>query len=333
MSISPSLATLYDDHHGKISDKWTLYLEAYDRHFAPYRDKHVNILEIGIQNGGSLEIWPLYFQNAGTIIGADINPLCSKLRFDDQRIHVVVGDAGTDAVASSIETIAKDPFDIIIDDGSHRSSDTIRNFSMYFPRLNPGGIYIIEDMHCSYWSEFEGGLYDPMSSVSFGKRLVDLVSHEHWQEPYTRAESLAAFASTYGTQFLDVDLTQIDSVQFSNSLIVIHKRRWQTNGLGKRRVVGNTATVDADAQRLRDSGDESALLSTKPVVVGDEKTSKQPIEIAYKELLGENEELNAECQFLEDELENSKRALIAIQSSTFWKISSPIRNIINNIRK
>jgi len=52
-----TLQELYRLHAGKVSDKWSLYLDEYDRLLTPYRDKPIRLLEIGIQNGGSLEIW------------------------------------------------------------------------------------------------------------------------------------------------------------------------------------------------------------------------------------------------------------------------------------
>ena len=59
-----SLRQLYDEHTGKVSDKWALYLEVYDRAFGPYRERPVSLVEVGVQNGGSLEIWSRYFPAA-----------------------------------------------------------------------------------------------------------------------------------------------------------------------------------------------------------------------------------------------------------------------------
>jgi len=42
---------------GKVSDKWDSYLPIYDRLFGPRKDDAIGLLEIGVQNGGSLEIW------------------------------------------------------------------------------------------------------------------------------------------------------------------------------------------------------------------------------------------------------------------------------------
>ena len=78
-----TLNTLYRDHHGKVSDKWSFYISEYDRLFYKLRDREINLLEIGIQNGGSLEIWAQYFEKAKTLVGCDVEPNCHSLKFVD----------------------------------------------------------------------------------------------------------------------------------------------------------------------------------------------------------------------------------------------------------
>ncbi|TIN50291.1 MAG: class I SAM-dependent methyltransferase, partial [Mesorhizobium sp.] len=65
-----------------MSDKWSIYLSTYDHIFSEYRDRPVRILEVGVQNGGSLEIWQKYFPNAEIIVGCDVNLACGNLVFD-----------------------------------------------------------------------------------------------------------------------------------------------------------------------------------------------------------------------------------------------------------
>jgi len=88
-----SFREVFYAHHGKVSDKWDHYIDTYGEIFAPLREKSVALLEVGIQNGGSLEIWATYFQNARVIIGIDIDPKCALLRFEDARISTIIGDA------------------------------------------------------------------------------------------------------------------------------------------------------------------------------------------------------------------------------------------------
>ena len=146
--MNKNLIELYAEHKGKVSDKWSLYLEIYDRIFKDMREDALALLEIGIQNGGSLEIWARFFPLANSIIGCDINSKCLNLKYLEQNIKLVVGDANELATRQAILSISN-AFDIVIDDGSHRSSDIIKSFCLYFPSINPSGLFIAEDLHCS----------------------------------------------------------------------------------------------------------------------------------------------------------------------------------------
>ena len=72
--ISGDLARIFFEHRGPMLWKWIHFLEIYERHFAPYRDTPVKMLEIGVFKGGSLEMWRKYFGKAATIFGIDMNP-------------------------------------------------------------------------------------------------------------------------------------------------------------------------------------------------------------------------------------------------------------------
>ena len=237
-----TLRQLYEQHQGKVTDKWSIYLSEYERLFAARRGQALRMLEIGIQNGGSLEVWGRYFSDALSIVGCDINPDCARLRYADPRITVVVGDANTDEVEHRIAA-ASAQFDLIIDDGSHRSGDMIRSFARYLPRLADGGLFVVEDVHCSYWQAFEGGLFDPASSMSFFKRLADVINHEHWGVPKARGDILASFAARYDFEIDDALLGHVHSIEFANSLCVIRKQALAENVLGERFIAGTDELV------------------------------------------------------------------------------------------
>ena len=240
--MTKTLEQLYADHHGKVSDRWSLYLSEYDRLFSAYRDRPIRMLEIGIQNGGSLEIWSKFFPNAERIVGCDINPACAMLRFEDSRVAVVVGDANTEENKQKILSHSSN-FDLIIDDGSHQSHDIVRLFAHYFAHLNDGGIFVAEDLHCSYWQEFQGGLFYPYSSIAFFKRLADVVNHEHWGVEKARRAILQTFASKYGSSFDEKLLGHIHSIEFINSICVIKKMQPTANVLGRRVIAGSVELV------------------------------------------------------------------------------------------
>jgi hypothetical protein len=238
------LSKIFSDHVGKVSDKWTIYVSEYERHFQEYRDRPVRLLEIGIQNGGSLEIWGKYFTRAKKLVGCDIDLRCKALRFENKKIAVLVGDANTDKIEKLI--LAKSSgFDLIVDDGSHKSSDIIRSFVRYFKHLSDGGLYVAEDLHCSYWHDFEGGIFRPLSSMAFFKSLADVINHQHWGVSTARTKLLTAFNREYEISLDEETLCHIHSIEFVNSMCVVRKEAPIQNYLGNRIVVGTDAVVDS----------------------------------------------------------------------------------------
>lgn len=238
------ISNIYTERQsGNISDKWNFYLREYDRLFAPYASRAINLLEIGVQNGGSLEVWASYFAEGSNIVGCDINPLCGVLQFESDAVHLVVGDVNLTDTQSAIH--AHTPaFDIVIDDGSHTSPDIIQAFCALFGRVNEGGVYVVEDMHCSYWQAFGGGLHHPHSAYAFFKALVDICNYEHWgvdTEP-------AAFLNNLGFDIANLapHLDQIHSIEFLNSMCVVRKQAPEQNVLGLRVVKGSVEAVCAN---------------------------------------------------------------------------------------
>jgi hypothetical protein len=142
----------YSREH-KIIHKWDHYFDIYEEHLSKFNGEIFTMLEIGVFHGGSLQMWADYFPFA-SIIGADINKECRKLKFDNKRIGVVICDTGSYEqldMLSKAMTTATTPIKVIIDDGSHKPKDQWRAFDRLFHRLEDGGVYIIEDTHTSYY--------------------------------------------------------------------------------------------------------------------------------------------------------------------------------------
>lgn len=256
MTESPTLQQLYDTHAGKVSDKWSIYINEYDRIFSEYRYQNISLLEIGIQNGGSLEIWRKYFQNARAIFGCEINEECNVLKYEDDRINLIIGNANSEDTERKIfEKI--DSFDLIIDDGSHHSGDIVQSFARYFGHLADGGIYVAEDLHCSYWADFNGGIFNRHSSIAFFKLLADIVNFEHWNTQKSRTELLAEFCDIYCCSIDDGMLEHIHAIEFVNSLCIIRKALPAENILGPRIISGEVADVWPGALDLRGSKNEA----------------------------------------------------------------------------
>ena len=223
----------------KSSDKWASYLHYYDSIFKNIQNKNdFRLLEIGVQNGGSLETWANYFTNGSIFVGCDINTKCSELVFSDSSIKLVVGDANNNNTYSQIKQISGN-FDVVIDDGSHISEDIISSFELYFPLLNPGGIYVVEDTHALYWNDWGGGILNEKSAYNFFKKLIDVINFEHWRGDLSRLDVYFRTFYEFGKLPSFINDGWVESIEFKNSIISIKKSIAAThNKLGERLISG-----------------------------------------------------------------------------------------------
>lgn len=178
-SLSNSeLGKLFFKHRGRTIWKWVHYLDHYDRHFAAYKGEP-RFLEIGVWKGGSLELWRDYFGPDATIFGIDIDPACAKLVDEPNRVQI--GPQGNASFLTSV-VLEMGGVDIVLDDGSHRGKDQTASFETLFPLLSDGGLYVIEDLHTSYWPGFfRGGYRRKGTGIELVKSLVDDM-HGAWHK-------------------------------------------------------------------------------------------------------------------------------------------------------
>lgn len=237
-----SIDAIHRNKVGKVSDKWESYLTYYDELFGSLREHPISMLEIGVQNGGSLDTWSEYFKFGKLFIGCDIDPKCGSLQYDDPRINIVVGNANEVQAFNAIRAISPD-FDIIIDDGSHVSIDILNSFVNYFPMVKPGGLYIIEDTHTLYMDEFGGGVLNEFAATAFFKKLIDVVNFQFWRDQVSINTYLRTFFPLQATPSFILE-GWVESIEFRNSIITIRKAKTAGHEkLGKRIIVGSSAQV------------------------------------------------------------------------------------------
>ena len=168
-----SLSEIYQENisrHSHPSDKGRTHCyinEYYNTAFEPWRNTTNNVLEIGIHHGSCMEIWRAYFANANKVYGVDILDHGVTVEGCD----LIYGDATKEETFAGL-----DNFDVIIDDGSHLTPDQIKTFEILFPRLNKGGIYVIEDIQKL---DEERQLY---LSLYSNVKVVDLRSVNGWYD-------------------------------------------------------------------------------------------------------------------------------------------------------
>lgn len=156
MSTPVNLTDLADRYGSDKGSSKHRYTELYHMLFHPFRDQEINFLEMGLLIGGpehgesadretkdlpSIRMWLEYFTKA-KITGLDVSDFSW---FSHDRFSFVRCDM--DDRANIAEARAEmDDLDIVIDDASHASHHQQNAFLELFPKVKPGGMYIIEDM-------------------------------------------------------------------------------------------------------------------------------------------------------------------------------------------
>jgi hypothetical protein len=203
-----------------VVHKWHHYFEIYDRHFAKYRGTNPVILEIGVAEGGSLEMWNYYFQGECTIYGIDINPNCKRFESAFSNVKIFIGSQDDDNFLNKIKSeIPK--IDILIDDGSHVNSHVIKSFEYLYPNITSGGTYLIEDLHTSYWPEYGGGLQRSGTSIEYLKTLIDKLNAKHQKIAKKQFAWSPEVAYKADESFSNIT----NSLHFYDSITVVEKHK------------------------------------------------------------------------------------------------------------
>ena len=165
-----TLKEIFSHHNGRQVGKSYLFLEAYETHFASFRDKPIRLLEIGVNKGGSLQLWRKYFGKKAIIHGIDIDPSVLSLGIKNCDIHI-----GSQNDPIFLKSILDEhgPFDIVIDDGSHLMQHQITSFETIYPTMSENGVYVCEDSFTSFWSEYGGDFGGPKSFIGYAKNLLN----------------------------------------------------------------------------------------------------------------------------------------------------------------
>lgn len=222
MEPTLSISELFKAHKGNRTSKWRHYLEIYDEYLGNTRarvsPRPVRLLEIGVRDGGSLEIWRSYLGPDAEIYAIDAAPECA--RFEAPNLRVFIGDQANRDFLNAVRGELPQ-MDIIIDDGGHMPHQQIASFEVLFPCLMQGGYYIVEDLHTSYWPAFGGG-FGRNSFIEYSKRLIDLLHGWYW---YNQSPTSFKPGHGKGPRLDDVPpfTRNARSLHFYDSMLVVER--------------------------------------------------------------------------------------------------------------
>lgn len=199
------LEKYFRNNRGRFIVKWEHYFEVYERYFAKYRHKEVNILEIGLWQGGSLQMWKDYFGPKAKIYGIDIDPRCKT--FEEENVKVFIGSQSDRFFLKDVcNQIPK--IDILIDDGGHTMQQQITTYEELFYHVKEDGIYLCEDVHTSYWPEFDGGYRRKKTFIEYSKNFIDWLNAYHSKQKALKPTDFTG---------------SVKAVHYYDSIVVIEK--------------------------------------------------------------------------------------------------------------
>lgn len=217
-------------HEGQVAHKWDHYLPIYEQLLGGYAKGFVDdtgsvrplrFLEIGVSEGGSLEVWRKYLGPDAVIHGLDIDPRCAHVvPALIARVHIGSQD-DVELLRRVVEEMGG--VDVVLDDGSHVANHQRISFDALWPLLSFGGMYICEDLHTAYWPGYQGGLRRPGQFISVAKALVDGMHRWYARMPDTDLHR-------YGQR-------EVGAVHFYDSIVAIEKTcrvspTWSKRGTG-----------------------------------------------------------------------------------------------------
>lgn len=308
-------------------DKWIHYFDVYAKVLAPYVGKPVKVLEIGVFHGGGLDQLRYLLGPDAVLVGVDIGEESAAVCAD--RFDVMIGDQ-TDPAFLARLVDEHGPFDIVIDDGGHSMRQQITAIENLFDAVNPGGVYIVEDTHTSYWEPYQD---HPESFMEWVKARIDDLNRYH----FSREPDLPLWT------------TRVTGIHVYDSMVVVDAGRHLPPFC---EVVGTGSFVAAD--RIS----ESMLLAYRGALAGAEArtelfaTDRQLVDedrsrvaAARDDALARNEALQAEieqahaqAQQLRDEaalaaqqrdaaVAEAARQLHEMSTSTSWRVTEPLRRL------
>lgn len=131
------------------------YLDLYQNLLSKKQYTAKNILEIGIDRGGSIKLWSDFFINA-TVYGIDIMNI-NNVWDGITNVHNIKLYTSMDAydpiTFNEIFLKSNNKFDFMFDDGPHTLESMIQFIKLYSQIMTDDGILIIEDVQSIHWIE------------------------------------------------------------------------------------------------------------------------------------------------------------------------------------
>jgi Methyltransferase domain len=201
-----------------------IYMTYFWEHMHRLESAAFTMLEIGVYQGQSLEVWKHIFP-AAKIHALDINPDCTRYA-DPPRVEITIGSQNDPAVLEAWAGQVDGPIDVIIDDGSHVMEHLKTSFTHLFPKLRSGGLYVLEDLGACYMPEYGGkDLKEETRYRKFKRFAKGLIHGLDAFDKMTMMELLKSYVDNINASFSGIDNPlQIDHIHFYENVYFVYKK-------------------------------------------------------------------------------------------------------------
>lgn len=311
-------------------DKWIHYLDVYAKVLAPYVGKPVRVLEIGVFHGGGLDQLRYLLGPDAELIGVDIGEESAAVcagRFD-----VMIGDQ-TDPGFLSRLIDEHGPFDVIIDDGGHSMRQQITAIENLFAAVNPGGVYIVEDTHTSYWEPYQDY---PTSFMEWVKARVDDLNRYHFSREAdlplwtTRVTGIHLYdsmvvldAGRHLPPFCEVVGTGsfVSADRISESMLLAYRGALAGAEARTELFAADRQLVDEDRSRIMAARDEAQGQAN------DLRNQLAAVQAQVADLQAQRDAAAAQAAEASAALDEAARQLDEMSASASWRVTEPLRRL------
>ena len=192
------------------------YQRVYPWFLSHFKELPINLLEIGVADSESIELWKNYFENVNLFV-IDILPI----EINDKNVKVFQVDQSKENELEQFAMNVNAKFDIIIDDGSHVPDHQLLTLKTLWNNLKQGGVYIIEDIETSYWGK--SFIY----GYKFNSNKSNTVNVLQNAINYINSKFLLSFSRRKSSLYHNI-FNSVESITYGHNCIVLIKKDYDS---------------------------------------------------------------------------------------------------------